>query len=174
MMKKHLPLCLSLFVITLVSVSARQVTYLNVVTFNMLAPAFAHPSNYPPGSGALLDTAARGAVLRETVSRLSGDVFQDRRFLQADVFALQEVQPSTLAALFVEGGLIDREWLLFHVAHRQDYWSNHYITDAAAIAEAPWTENHAGLGNALLIRRSTFDTASIEDFRATLNSDDGN
>src|SRR5829696_8282177 len=122
-MTRLLPLCLSLSVFALTGLSARQATFLNVVTFNMLAPAFAHPSHYPPGSAPLLDTAPRAAVLRATMARLAGDVFQDGRFLQADVFALHEVQPSTRAALFQAGGLVDTEWLLFHVAHREDYWS---------------------------------------------------
>jgi len=173
-MKRLLPLSLSLSVLAVAVESARQATHLNVVTFNMLAPAFAHTSGYPPESGPLLDTAPRSAVLRDTVARLASNAFQDNRFLQADVLALQEVQPSTLAALFLAGGLVDTDWLYFHVAHREDYWSSYYITDPDEIAAAPWTADYLGHGNALLIRRSTFDSPSLDAFRVTLNTDDGN
>jgi endonuclease/exonuclease/phosphatase family metal-dependent hydrolase len=177
-MKRLLPLCisacLSLSVLAFPAVSARQATQVNVVTFNMLAPAFARPSAYPPESGPLLDTAPRSAVLRDTVARLATNVFQDGRFLQADVIALQEVQPATLAALFLSGGLADTDWLVFHVAHREDYWSRYYVTDSDEIAEAPWTANYFGHGNALLIRRSTVDNASLDAFRVVLNTEDGN
>ena len=173
-MNRLIPLGLVLTLLVSVAVPAQQTTPLNVVTFNMLAPAFARPADYPPGSGPLLDTAARGAVLRHTVASLASDVFQDGRFLQADVIALQEVQPATLAALFLAGGLVDSEWFLFNVAHREDYWSSYYVTDPDEIAEAPWTANHFGHGNALLIRRSSFDAPPGFPFSATLNSDSGN
>ena len=173
-MKRLIPLGLLLTLLTTVVVPARQATHLNIVTFNMLAPAFARPASYPPGSAPLLDTAARGAVLRNTLASLASNVFQDGRFLQADAIALQEVQPSTLAALFMAGGLVDAEWLLFHVAHREDYWSSYYVTDPAELAEAPWTANHFGHGNALLIRRSSFDAPPGFPFTATLNTESGN
>src|SRR5688572_19562661 len=113
-MKRLIPLGLLLCLLGSVAASAQPLTYLDIVTFNMLAPAFARPASYPPGSGPLLDTAARGAVLRHTVASLASNVFQDGRFLQADVIALQEVQPATLAALFLAGGLVDAEWFLFN------------------------------------------------------------
>jgi endonuclease/exonuclease/phosphatase family metal-dependent hydrolase len=173
-MKRLVPLCLSISLLAFASVAARQTTYVNIVTFNMLAPVFAHPSDYPEGSGPLLDTAARGPVLRGMVAGLAANLFQDRRFLQADVIALQEVQPETLAALFEFGGLPPSDWLYFHVAHREDYWSSYYTTDRDELEEAPWTANFRGHGNALLIRRAAFDVPAGYPFTATLNTDDGN
>jgi hypothetical protein len=173
-MNRLIPLGLLLSLLGSVVTPAQQTTYLNIVSFNMLAPAFARPVNYPEGSGPLLDTAVRSAALRHTVASLASNAFQDGRFLQADVIALQEAQPATLAALFLPGGLVDTEWFLFNVAHREDYWSEDYVTDLAEIAEAPWTANHFGHGNALLVRRSSFDTPSGFPFTATVNTDSGN
>ena len=173
-MNRLIQLGLLLAFVGSVTVPAQQATHLNVVSFNMLAPAFARPAHYPPGAAPLLDTAARGAVLRNTVASLASNAFQDNRFLQADVIALQEVQPATLAALFLAGGLVDTEWFLFNVAHREDYLSGDYVTDPAELAEAPWTANHFGHGNALLIRRSSFDMPPGFPFTATLNTDSGN
>ena len=173
-MNRLIPLGLLLSLLGSVVTPAQQTTYLNIVSFNMLAPAFARPASYPEGSGPLLDTAARGAVLRHTVASLASNAFQDGRFLHADVIALQEVQPATLAALFLAGGLVDTEWFLFNVAHREDYWSSDYVTDPDELAEAPWTANHFGHGNALLIRRSSFDAPPGFPFTATLNTDSGN
>jgi endonuclease/exonuclease/phosphatase family metal-dependent hydrolase len=173
-MNRLIPIGLVLALLGSVVVPAQQTTHLNIVTFNMLAPAFARPASYPRGTGPLLDTAVRGVVLRNTVASLAADAFQDGRFLQADVIALQEVQPATLAALFLAGGLVDTEWFLFNVAHREDYWSSSYVTDPAEIAEAPWTANYFGHGNALLIRRSSFDMPPGFPFTATINTDSGN
>ena len=173
-MNRLIPLGLLLSLLGSVVTPAQQTTYLNIVTFNMLAPAFARPASYPEGSGPLLDTAVRSAALRHTVASLASNAFQDGRFLQADVIALQEVQPATLAALFLAGGLVDTEWFLFNVAHREDYWSSDYVTDPDEIAEAPWTANHFGHGNALLIRRSSFDTPPGFPFTATVNTNSGN
>jgi endonuclease/exonuclease/phosphatase family metal-dependent hydrolase len=173
-MNRLIPLGLLLSLLGSVVTPAQQTTSLNIVSFNMLAPAFARPASYPEGSGPLLDTAARSAALRQTVSSLASNAFQDGRFLQADAIALQEVQPATLAALFLAGGLVDSEWFLFNVAHREDYWSRDYVTDPDELVEAPWTSNHFGHGNALLIRRASFDPPPGFPFTATLNSESGN
>ena len=132
------------------STAPRPARPLAVVSFNVLAPIWAAPKWYPDEvDPALLETAFRRARISALLQRLSAET---------DVFCLQEVQSSELAAfLQALGPGFDGAMSV----NAPDWWSSYLVP------EVPWQPN----GTAVIARRSSLATASMRDIAL---GDDGN
>jgi len=108
---------------------------LDVVVFNVLAPAWAAPDWYPPDMDpTFLDTGYR----RERIT-----AFLHERAATADLVALQEVQDSEYPLL---AQALGEDFVGFMSTNDPDFWSNWLVEGI------PWGPN----GTAVFVRRSAF------------------
>ena len=108
---------------------------LDIVVFNVLAPAWAPPDWHPPDMDpAFLDTGYR----RERIA-----AFLHERAETADLVALQEVQDSEYPHL---AEALGGEFVGFMSTNDPDFWSNWLVEGI------PWGLN----GTAVFVRRSAF------------------
>jgi endonuclease/exonuclease/phosphatase family metal-dependent hydrolase len=115
-----------------------------ILSFNILAPCWAHPSYYP--KGAVLDRKQRISAIVSVL--LASD---------ADVICLQEV--TNPEYLEIRRALKGHVGFMSH--HEPNYWSNWVTPDP------PWEPN----GNAVLLRKKLFTNVS---FGETTVPDSGN
>lgn len=118
---------------------------LGVLSFNVLAPCWAHPSYYPASAEPLLDRVARRRSIIDLLLAQAGTV---------DVIMLQEVAQAEFA-FFNEA--LKQNFEGFYVNHAPTYWSS-WITPVPA-----WEPN----GNAIFVRRARFSTIAFRDLAAS-------
>ena len=118
---------------------------LGVLSFNVLAPCWAHPSYYPASAEPLLDRVARRRTIIDFLLAQAGTV---------DVIMLQEVAQAEFA-FFNEA--LKQNFEGSYVNHAPTYWSS-WITPVPA-----WEPN----GNAIFVRRARFSTIAFRDLAAS-------
>lgn len=123
---------------------------LNLATFNVLAPCWANPSEYPASSLPYLDKVKRRGLIIQTIQTLAKS---------NDIIALQETQEDEYGYFY--DAMIKIGFDGYHVNHRDDYWSR-YIT-----IDPPFVSN----GVALFWNKKTINFLEINDCKL---SDDGN
>lgn len=122
---------------------------LYVMSFNVLAPCWSNPENYPKAVESYLDRVSR---------RKKIILFLNRAAKKADIIALQEVTQIEFQYVKEE---LERDFYTFHALNDPSYWSD-WITPGI-----PWEPN----GVALLIKKSTFMRVKFQDIPLT---NDGN
>lgn len=125
-------------------------TQLNLSTFNVLAPCWSNPSEYPNNSLSYLDKVKRRALIIQTIQSLAKS---------NDIIALQETQEDEFGYFY--DAMTKAGFDGFHANHRDDYWSR-YIT-----INPPFVSN----GVALFWNKKTVTVLNIN---ASNLSDDGN
>lgn len=118
---------------------------LGVLSFNVLAPCWAHPSYYPASAEPLLDRVARRRSIIDFLLAQAGTV---------DVIMLQEVAQAEFV-FFNEA--LKQNFEGSYVNHAPTYWSS-WITPVPA-----WEPN----GNAIFVRRARFSTIAFRDLAAS-------
>ena len=118
---------------------------LGVLSFNVLAPCWAHPSYYPASAEPLLDRVTRRRSIIELLLAQAATV---------DVIMLQEVAQAEFV-FFHEA--LKQHFTGFYVNHAPTYWSS-WITPVPA-----WEPN----GNAIFVRRARFSTIAFRDLTAS-------
>jgi mRNA deadenylase 3'-5' endonuclease subunit Ccr4 len=93
-------------------------TTLNLSTFNVLAPCWATPSEYPASSLPYLDKVKRREHIIQTLLNLANS---------NDVIALQETQEDENN--YFSDALSKVGFNGYHVNHRDDYWSRYITVD---------------------------------------------
>lgn len=123
---------------------------LKVVSFNILAAPWSHPSIYPKPCAPYLDRILR----REAILNILRDLKDS-----SDIICLQEVTPVEFG--FIENALNGFAGLEVH--HEPHYWS-HYIVE-----DPPWEPN----GTAIFVKSSAFDQISFRDLSLSGNGNHG-
>jgi endonuclease/exonuclease/phosphatase family metal-dependent hydrolase len=115
---------------------------LSLMSFNVLAPCWAHPSRYPSESAELLERTQRQKrvlkILEEALSTV-------------DVIALQETTPKELD---LYQRTLHSHFHTFHVFHDKNYWSN-WKKDGVS-----WEQN----GVALFVKKERFPEVKFKEF----------
>lgn len=129
------------------SLSAQKtvINEINVLSFNVLCPCWAHPSYYPASTAPLLNRVLRRQVIIDFLKSYQNTV---------DVFALQEVAQAEFNFF---NDALKQNYQGFQANHDSNYWSS-WIT-----VNPPWEIN----GNALFVRKDRFTNISFQDFPAS-------